>query len=83
VGSSRKNSAGSASSSDAIEARLRYAAGQLTDRDQRTAGQFQRPQHGIDRAAWHAAQRCGVAERAGERQGEMDDVVLRYVADVP
>lgn len=62
---------------------LALAAGQLADRDERTAGQLKGPQHHVDRGAWRAAQRRRVAERARERQCEVNDVVLGDVADAP
>jgi len=62
---------------------LALAAGQFADRDERTADQLKGPQHHVDRRAGHAAQRRGVAERAGERQREVNDVVLGDVADAP
>ena len=82
VGSSRKNSAGPASSSDAIEARLRSPpdsspTGTGDGRRARASAAPRRPP-----PPGTAAQRRGVAERAGQRQGEVDDVVLGDVADV-
>ena len=82
VGSSRKNSLGPASSSDAIEARLRSPP------DSWPTGTSERPVSSsvrsslVDRAAGDRSQRGRIAEGACKRQSEVDDVVLGDVADV-